>query len=117
MFDKFIYFVTVWVLTSGFILMLGSPNYIKKAIGLGILQLGVLLFYVSLSKNISGVVPILNCNSYDQTIYTNPLPHVLMLTAIVVGVATLSVALGLIIKINKTYGAVDEDIIFGGQDE
>ncbi|ADE29797.1 Na+/H+ antiporter subunit C [Rickettsia prowazekii] len=101
-----IYFFTLILFTSGLFIMLTSQNYIHKIIGLGIFQSPVLLFFLSIGKIKTGGVPILRDGINT---YTSPLPHVLILTAIVVGFATLSVALSLIYQIYKHYGTVSEN--------
>ncbi|WP_347938605.1 Na+/H+ antiporter subunit C [Rickettsia oklahomensis] len=103
-----IYFFALILLTNGLFIMLTSHNYIHKIIGLGIFQSSVLIFYLSLGKVKTGVAPILQ---EGIIIYTSPLPHVLMLTAIVVGFATLSVALSLIYQIYKHFGTISESEI------
>ncbi|MGX6960254.1 MAG: Na+/H+ antiporter subunit C [Rickettsia endosymbiont of Pentastiridius leporinus] len=103
-----IYFLALLLFTSGLFIMLTSYNYIHKIIGLGICQSSVLIFYLSLGKAKTGIVPIIRDNI---TTYTSPLPHVLMLTAIVVGFATLSVALSLVYQIYKYFGTISENDI------
>jgi len=83
-------------------------NLIKKLVGLGIFQTSVYLLYLAPSKLIGGTAPIL---SPDFSIYSNPLPHVLILTAIVVGVATLALGLALVVRIRETYQSIEEDDI------
>ena len=87
--------------------MMTSDHYIRKVIGLGLFQNSVLIFYIALSKVGDGVLPIYMCANTEvcaQT-FSSPLPHVLMLTAIVVGFATMSVALALILQIKKAYNS------------
>ncbi len=103
-----IYFFALILLTSGLFIMLTSHNYIHKVIGLGVFQSSVLVFYLALGKVKTGIVPIMQ---EGVTTYTSPLPHVLMLTAIVVGFATLSVALSLIYQIYKHFGTISENEI------
>ncbi|MFQ5560265.1 MAG: cation:proton antiporter subunit C, partial [Nitrospinota bacterium] len=98
----FILFVT------GLCGMMASSNLFKKVLGMGIFQAAVLLFYVSAGKVTGGTAPIL---TEGAMYYDNPLPHTLMLTAIVVGVATMAVALSLIRLIYSEYGSVEEDEI------
>jgi len=83
----------------GIYIIITAPRYTKKLIGMTILQVSVLLFYISLAYIKDGVAPIITS---QDAVYVNPLPHVLMLTAIVVGVATLALGLALIILINKS---------------
>ncbi|AHX05712.1 NADH-ubiquinone/plastoquinone oxidoreductase chain 4L family protein [Ehrlichia chaffeensis str. Liberty] len=81
-----------------------NKNLVKKLIGLNIFQTSVLLFYISIGYVSDGNVPILN----DKVIlYTNPLPSVLMLTAIVVGVAILAVGLSIIVKIRRAFSSIN----------
>ena len=103
-----IYLFAIVILNAGLFIMLTSDNYVRKIIGLGVFQSSVLIFYISLGKTKDGIVPIdicqpaLNC----PYIYSSPIPHVLMLTAIVVGFATLSVGLALIYQIKCEYNTV-----------
>ena len=92
----------------GLFIMLTSDNYLKKIIGLGVFQGSILIFYVALGKVNAGAPPIFNENVSD---YSSPLPAVLMLTAIVVGFATLSVGLALIYRIYKQFGSINESDI------
>lgn len=111
--QNLIYFFAVIVLTSGLFIMLTSDNFVRKIIGLAVFQGSVLIFYIALGKTANGIVPIDLCQS-SQTcnyIYSSPLPHVLMLTAIVVGFATMSVGLALIYQIRKEYGTILESEI------
>lgn len=93
-----IYFIAVIVFTCGLYIMLTSKNYIRKIIGLGIFQNSILIFYVALGKAGSGIVPL---DAGSNVTYSSPLPHVLMLTAIVVGFATLAVGLALALQISQ----------------
>lgn len=105
-----IYFFAAFILVSGLFIMLTSDNYVRKIIGLGIFQSSVLVFYIALGKIDNGIVPIDICSKLDSCphIFTSPLPHVLMLTAIVVGFATLSVGLALIYQMHNEFGSVSE---------
>ncbi len=112
--QNIIYFFAVLVLTTGLFIMLTSDNYLRKIIGLGIFQSSVLLFYIALGKAGKGVVPIdicINLDNCDSYNFSSPLPHVLMLTAIVVGFATMSVGFALIYQIHKEYGTILESKI------
>ena len=90
----------------GLFIMMSRPNLIKKMAGLSIFQTGVILFYVSLGKVDGGTAPII---AEGFTVYANPLPQVLMLTAIVVGVATTALGFALIVRIKESYGTIEED--------
>ena len=89
----------------GLFIIIRESNLIKKVIGLNIFQSSVFIFYLIISKVDGGVPAIPND---DQLIYSNPLPHVLILTAIVVGIATTSLALALIIKVKQKYNSIEE---------
>ena len=92
----------------GYYAMIAKENLIKKIIGMNIFQTAIFLFYISVAKVKGGTAPIL----WDRAaIYDNPLPHVLILTAIVVSVSTTAVALALTIRIYKEYGTIKEDVI------
>lgn len=106
-----IYFFSIFIMACGLFVMLVSDNYIKKIIGLGIFQNSVLIFYIALGKVQNGIIPIeisrtLGNNIEYSNNFSSPVPHVLMLTAIVVGFATMSVALALIYQIRKQYGSL-----------
>jgi len=94
-------------------IMLTSDNFVRKIIGLGIFQSSVLIFYIALGKIKNGIVPIDICanTSSCNHLFSSPLPHVLMLTAIVVGFATMSVGFALIYQIHEEYGSVLENEI------
>jgi multicomponent Na+:H+ antiporter subunit C len=85
---------------------INDKNLIKKMIGVNVFQASVLLFYISLGYIKNSLSPILVSNFY---LYSNPIPHVLMLTAIVVGIATFSVGLSIAVKIEEKYGIIDQD--------
>lgn len=110
-----VYFLALAVMTAGLFIMLTSDNYLRKIIGLGVFQGSVLIFYVAFGKLSAGATPILK---EGVNIYSSPLPAVLMLTAIVVGFATLSVGLALIYKMYKQFGSINEsDIIMEETDD
>lgn len=92
----------------GFFGVIARGNLVKKMMGLAIFQVSVLLFYVSLADVTGGAVPVIK---EVGALYVNPLPHVLMLTAIVVGVAVMAVGLALIVRIKEAYGTIEEDEI------
>ncbi len=100
----------------GLYAMIAKKNLIKKIIGMSILQTAIILFYVSIGAKLNATIPIIehhtgNHHTIKAANYINPLPHVLMLTAIVVSVATLGVALALAIKIYNQYETLEEDEI------
>lgn len=104
----FSYFITVFLMVAGLFIIIARGNLIKKLVGLSIFQTSVYLLYIVPGKLVGGTAPIL---SPQYTIYSNPLPHVLILTAIVVGVATLALGLALVVRIHEAYGSVEEDEI------
>lgn len=106
--SHFSYAATVFLMIAGLFIVIARGNLIKKLVGLGIFQTSVYLLYVAPGKLIGGTAPILDS---DFKIYSNPLPHVLILTAIVVGVATLALGLALVVRIRETYGSIEEDEI------
>lgn len=96
----------------GLYIMIAHHNLIKKLIGMYLVQTSVIFFFVTVSAKAGATVPILlNGEPVNPAMYANPLPHVLMLTAIVVGVATLGVSLALVIAIYRQYGSLDEEAI------
>lgn len=102
------YWVVIFLMMTGLYVVISRGNLIKKVIGLNIFQVSVIMFYVSMGKVRGGSAPILE---EGIEIYSNPLPHVLMLTAIVVGVATSALALALVVRIKEAYGTIEEDEI------
>ncbi len=100
--------VTVILMVLGLYVVLARGNLIKKLIGLGVFQTSVYLLYVGPGKIIGGTAPIIDP---AFQVYSNPLPHVLMLTAIVVGVATLALGLAIVVRIHEAYGTIEEDEI------
>ena len=107
-FSHFSYFVTVFLMIAGLFIVIARGNLIKKLVGLGIFQTSVYLLYIVPGKLIGGTAPIIDP---AFKIYSNPLPHVLILTAIVVGVATLALGLALVVRIREAYGTIEEDEI------
>ena len=102
------YWIVVVLMMIGFYVVIAQGNLVKKIFGLNIFQVAVFVFYISMAKVSGGSAPIL-----DDLIevYSNPLPHVLILTAIVVGVATMSLGLALVVRIRDAYGTIEEDEI------
>ncbi len=103
------YWVFIVLMMTGFYVVIARGNLVKKIVGLNIFQASVFLFYISLGKILGGTAPILL--DRPDVVYSNPLPHVLILTAIVVGVATTALGLSLVVRINEAYGTVEEDEI------
>ena len=111
--DSWNYIIVIILMMTGLFIVIARTNLIKKLIGLSIFQTSVFLFYISLGKVAGGTAPILDGNS--GTLYSNPLPHVLILTAIVVGVATTALGLALILRINEAFGSIEEDEIIAAK--
>ena len=103
-----VYALNMIVFVLGLTIMVRDSNLIKKIIGLNIFQSSIFIFFILMSKLDDGIPPILENTNVD---YSNPLPHVLILTAIVVSIATTSLALALVIKIRKEFKTIDEDKI------
>lgn len=111
MIERLPYFISIAIIVVGIYGIVINKNYLKRLISLGILQSGTIIFFIALAKVNGGAAPIMDCIEIDkcEKIVANPLPHVLMLTAIVVGVATLSVGLSLIVRIREEFGKVEEE--------
>lgn len=104
----FSYIVTIFLMIAGLFIVIARGNLIKKLVGLSIFQTSVYLLYIAPGKLIGGTAPIVG---EGYAVYSNPLPHVLILTAIVVGVATMAVGLALVVRIREAYGSIEEDEI------
>ena len=104
----FNYWIVVVLMMIGFYIVIAHGNLIKKIVGLSIFQTSVFIFYISIAKVDGGTAPIL---ADGIEIYSNPLPHVLILTAIVVGIATTALALALAVRIKEAYGSIEEEEI------
>jgi multicomponent Na+:H+ antiporter subunit C len=112
---QFNYWVYVVLIIVGLYGMMAKNNLMKKLIGMNIFQWAIILFYISIGAKKGGTIPIIATTNPNATVraidYINPLPHVLMLTAIVVGVATTGIALTLLIIIYRRYRTLEEDRI------
>ena len=106
--SHFTYWITIFIAIAGLYIVIARGNLIKKLIGLSIFQTSVYLLYIAPGKLIGGTAPIV---AEAFKVYSNPLPHVLILTAIVVGVATLALGLALVVRIREAYGTIEEDEI------
>ena len=104
----FNYWFSIVLMMIGFYVVIAQGNLVKKIFGLNIFQVSVFVFYISMSKVEGGTAPILD---EGITVYSNPLPHVLILTAIVVGIATMALGLALVVRIRDAYGTIEEDEI------
>ena len=102
------YWIVIFLMMAGLYVVVSRGNLVKKIVGLNVFQVSVFLLYISMGKVDGGSAPILK---EGIEIYSNPLPHVLILTAIVVGVATTALALALVVRIQHSYGTIEEDEI------
>ena len=102
------YWGVVLLMMLGLYITITSPNLIKKIIGLNIFQVSVFVLFISLGKKSGGTVPIVTADQLATTLYSSPLPHVLILTAIVVGVATTALGLALVVRIYGAFGTIEE---------
>ena len=109
------YLIVILLMMIGLFLVISRENLVKKLVGLSIFQTSVFLFYITLGRVSGGTAPILT-DTFD-TLYSNPLPHVLILTAIVVGVATTALGLALILRIKEAFGSIEEDEILAAKNE
>ena len=133
--DKYNYWIYILLMMVGLYAMIAKRNLVKKVIGMNIFQTAIILFYVSIGAKRGATIPIVEHGhggdhdtgelaaaahegghevlsaAVDVASYVNPLPHVLMLTAIVVSVATLGVALAIVLSIYRKYGTLEEDEI------
>jgi multicomponent Na+:H+ antiporter subunit C len=104
----FSYWVTLFLMIAGLYILIARGNLMKKLIGLAVFQTSVYLLYIAPGKLVGGTAPIV---APGFSTYSNPLPHVLILTAIVVGVATLALGLAITVRIREAYGSIEEDEI------
>ncbi|HHI70952.1 MAG TPA: Na+/H+ antiporter subunit C, partial [Rhodobacteraceae bacterium] len=113
------YWLFTVLMMTGLYIVVAKGNLIKKIVGLNLFQSAVFMFYISLGKVTGGTAPIfpLDMQIDPATVYTNPLPHVLILTAIVVGIATTSLGLALIVRIREAYDTIEEDEILAIETE
>jgi multicomponent Na+:H+ antiporter subunit C len=108
------YWMVVVLMMTGFYIVIAHNNLVKKIVGLNIFQVSVFVFYITMAKVKGGTAPIL---AEGIEIYSNPLPHVLILTAIVVGVATTALGLALVVRIHDAYGTIEDDEIEARENE
>jgi len=104
--EHYNYWVTIFLMVSGLYIIVAKSNMIKTLIGMALFQTSVYLLYLSPAKILGATPPIL-AEGFES--YSNPLPHVLILTAIVVGVATLAMGLALVVRIHEAFGTIEED--------
>ncbi len=102
------YWIVVFLMMAGLYIVVEHGNLIKKLVGMTIFQAAVFVLYISIGKVRGGTAPIVG---EGIEVYSNPLPHVLILTAIVVGIATTALGLALVVRIREAYGTIEEDEI------
>ena len=108
------YWIIVVLMMTGLYIIIAHNNLVKKIVGLNIFQVSVFVFYITMAKVKGGTAPIL---ADGIEVYSNPLPHVLILTAIVVGVATTALGLALVVRIRDAYGTIEDDEIEARENE
>ena len=113
--DLWNYYVVIFLMMAGLFVVISKQNLVKKLVGLSIFQTSVFLFYITLGKMAGGTAPILVDD--PSVTYSNPLPHVLILTAIVVGVSTTALGLALVLRINEAFGSIEEDELLAAKAE
>ena len=109
---RYNYWVVIVLMMTGFYIVIARDNMLKKIIGLNIFQTSVFLLYITIGKVRGGTAPIMLQSEQvaaEPVVYSTPLPSVLILTAIVVGIATTSLALALVVRIHESYGSIEED--------
>lgn len=107
------YWLFIVLMMTGLFIVVHKGNLVKKIVGLNIFQSAVFMLYISMGRVDGGTAPIfpLDLDIDPATIYSNPLPHVLILTAIVVGVATTALGLALVVRIREEYDTIEEDAV------
>jgi len=110
---KYNYWIYVILMMIGFYAVISKSNLVKKVMGLNIFSTAIFIFYISIGDVIGGTEPIYlhGDHGLGHVLYVNPLPHVLILTGIVVSVTTTAVALALIVRIHEEFGTIEEDKI------
>ena len=114
---KGIYSLVLILLFLGMYGMIVSNNYMKKMMAMNVMQVAVIFFFLCFAQKEGGMIPILDGITTNPDLYINPLPHALMLTAIVVSLGTTGVAIALLMRIKETFGSVEEDEILGRADK
>lgn len=110
--ESFNYWAVMVLMMSGLYILIAHGNLLKKVIGLTIFQTSVFILYISMANVIGATAPVISDNTnHGEVLFSNPLPHVMILTAIVVGISTTALALSLIIRIKRAYNTIEEDEI------
>lgn len=115
--EKGIYMLTVILFFLGIYGMATCGNYMKKLICMNIMQVAVIFFFLSMGEKMGGTIPVAVDGVSDADSYINPLPHALMLTAIVVSLGTSGVGLALLMRIKEKYGSIEEEDIIEKEDQ
>jgi multicomponent Na+:H+ antiporter subunit C len=110
----FNYWIVIALMMTGFYIVMSQNNLVKKIFGLNVFQVSVFVLYITMGKVDGGTAPIL---AAKYAVYSNPVPGVLILTAIVVGVATMAVGLALIVRIREAFGSIEDDDIAAQEGE
>ncbi|SCA54960.1 NADH-ubiquinone oxidoreductase chain 4L [Candidatus Terasakiella magnetica] len=108
------YWIVIFLMMVGFYIVIARGNLVKKLVGLNIFQTSVFILYISMGKVTGGTAPIFG---EGLTVFSNPLPHVLILTAIVVGIATTALGLALVVRIREAYGTIEEEDIHAQEED
>ena len=108
------YWVVFLLMLIGIYIVISHENLIKKIVGLNVFQVSVFVFYISVAKVKGGTAPIL---ADGIEVYSNPLPHVLILTAIVVGLATTALGLALVVRVQESFGTIEDDELRAIEDQ
>tara|TARA_R110002073_G_scaffold21465_2_gene75602 strand:+ start:4337 stop:4768 length:432 start_codon:yes stop_codon:yes gene_type:complete len=124
--ERFNYIPIILLMMTGLYVVFATGNLVKRLVGLSLFQTSVFLLYITMAKVFGGQPPIIaethgedhavaaaghGAAAAEAVLYSNPLPHVLILTAIVVGVATLAVGLALVVRIREAYGSIEDDAL------
>ena len=107
---KYNYWIVILLMMIGLYVVVARGNLVKKIIGLNVFQTSVFILYISMGKVAGGTAPIL---TGKDELFSNPIPHVLILTAIVVGIATTALGLAIVVRIREAYGTIEDDEIDG----
>lgn len=105
---KYNYWIVIVLMMVGLYIVVSRGNLVKKIIGLNVFQTSVFMLYISMGKVTGGTAPIL---TDKEELFSNPIPHVLILTAIVVGIATTALGLALVVRIREAYDSIEDDEI------
>ena len=109
--EKGVYMLTFILMGLGIVGMIYCSNYLKKIVCMNVMQIAIIFFFLILGQKTGGTVPVIIGEAAEASTYINPIPHTLMLTAIVVGLGTTGVALALLMKIKNLYGTIEDDEI------